>query len=113
MATSVLVEEFQIFLPDQVADPADNTWEEIRWYFEDYAQRDMFTFSRAQSAERSLKSYGLSLALAIYNSVLRLNVSKIQACWSWSSMKPNLHLDRPEFIGKFWKMSRSGRMSDD
>ena len=67
-ATSVLRGDFQIFLPDQVAEPADNTWEEIRWYLEDYARRDIFAFGRAQSAERSLKSSGLSIALAISNS---------------------------------------------
>ena len=67
MTTSVLGEAFHIFLPKQVADPADNIWEEIRWYLEDYARRDPFSFGRAQSAERSLRSYGLSLASAICN----------------------------------------------
>ena len=50
-----------------MADPADNIWEEIRWYLEDYARRDPFSFGRAQSVKHSLTSYGLSLASAIYN----------------------------------------------
>ena len=68
MTTSVLGESFHIFLPEQVAEPAANIWEEIRWYLEDFARRDPFSFGRAQSAERSLRSYGLLLALAIANS---------------------------------------------
>lgn len=68
LTTSVTGEAFHILLPDHVADPTDNVWKEIRWYLEDYARRDPFSFSRAQSAERSLRSYGLSLALAISKS---------------------------------------------
>ena len=65
MTASVVDEAFHIFLPEHVADPADNIWEEIRWYLEDYASRDPFSFGRTQSAEHSLTPYGLPLASAI------------------------------------------------
>ena len=72
VTTSVLGKKFHLALPEEVADPADNIWEEIRWYFEDYARRDPFSAGRAQSAERSLRFYGLSLALAISTSDVTL-----------------------------------------
>lgn len=65
MTTSVTEESFPIFLPKHVAEPADSLWEEIRWYLEDYAKLDPFSFARALAAERALKSYGQSLALAV------------------------------------------------
>ncbi|MDI1492910.1 MAG: hypothetical protein OHK93_004693 [Ramalina farinacea] len=65
MATSVIEQSFPICLPGNVADPADNLWEEIRWYLEDHARRDPFSFGRALTAERSLKSYGQSLSSVI------------------------------------------------
>ena len=65
MTTSVLCEEFSIDLPQQMVDPAEAMWEEIRWYLEGYAKRDPFSLGRAHNAERSLRSCGLSLALAI------------------------------------------------
>ncbi|KAL8823900.1 MAG: hypothetical protein Q9191_005458 [Dirinaria sp. TL-2023a] len=64
MTTSVLNAAFHIFLP-AMPDPADNVWEEIRWYLEDYATRDPFSFARAQRVQRSLRSHGISLALEI------------------------------------------------
>lgn len=75
VTTSVSNVAFHISLPE-VADPADNIWEETRWYLEDYARRDPFSFTRAQSAERSLRSHGLALAWAISNSDATLQCLK-------------------------------------
>ena len=65
VTASVVHESFPIFLPEHVAEPTDNLWKEIRWYLEDYARLDPFSFARALAAERALKSYGQSLASAI------------------------------------------------
>lgn len=56
---------FPLVLPKEFVDPADPFWEEVRWYIEEYARNDPFSFQRAESIEEQLRSYSELLAQAV------------------------------------------------
>lgn len=68
MKPSLINRDFAIYLPETVVKPPINFEAELRWYIEDYAGHDPFSFRRAQSISIELESYGSSLAQSMCDS---------------------------------------------